>query len=267
MFLRHPNSFFSSIGCKVIHDTSDITSFNGCKNLLEESLKYGPIKGIFNLAGVLLDSILPNQTEELFKKSLAPKAYTTSYLDELSRTLCPKLEHFIAFSSVAGGRGSAGQTNYAMANFIMDRIIENRVHLNLPGKSIQWGPICDVGMVTQLTRADETTEIIGLKLQRVDRCLHVLDDLLFAKSAIVTSGVIPHKKVVEESNVLSRVLRVFGVKDLKKVPAGAILAELGLDSLAISEVKQILEREANVDLSPSELKSFTIDDLKKVIGV
>lgn len=250
----------------MFHNTNDITSFDGCKNLLEDSLKYGPISGIFNLAGVLLDSTLPNQTEDSFKQCLAPKAYTTSYLDELSRTLCPQLEYFVGFSSIAGGRGSAGQTNYAMANFIMDRIIENRVRQNLPGKSIQWAPICDIGMVSQMTGGDDTTEIIGMKQQRIDRCLHVLDELLFAKSAIVTSGVIPHKKAMEESNVLSRVLRVFGVKDLKKVPTGATLADLGLDSLVISEVKQILEREANVDLSPAELKNLTIDGLKNVTG-
>lgn len=261
------NSFFTSLGCTIVHNTSDIKTFEGCKNLLEESLKYGPIIGIFNLAGVLLDSTLPNQTEESFKKCFAAKVYTTNYLDELSRTLCPQLEHFVGFSSIAGGRGSAGQTNYAMANFIMDRIIENRVRKNLPGKSIQWSPICDIGMVSQMTDGDDTIEIIGMKQQCVDRCFRMLDDLLFAQSAIVSSGVIPHKRAIEEANVLSRVLRVFGVKDLKKVPAGATLADLGLDSLVISEIKQILEREASVDLSPAQLKSMTIDGLKKVIGV
>lgn len=265
-FLLPFDSFFASLGCNVICSTNDITTAGGCESLLKESLEFGPIDGIFILAGVLLDCTLQNQTQEMFKKSFAPKAYSTLYLDKLSRTLCPQLEHFVAFSSIASGRGSAGQTNYSMANSIMDRIIENRVRKTLPGKSIQWAPICDIGMVSQMTNGDDTTEVIGMKQQRVDRCFSILDDLLFAKSAIVTSGIIPHKKAVEESNVLNRVLRVFGVKDLRKVPAGATLADLGLDSLVISEVKQILERQLNVDLSPSELKNLTIDGLKKVTG-
>lgn len=260
------NSFFSSLGCKIICSTSDITTYEGCKNLLEESLKYGPIRGIFNLAGVLFDCTLPNQSAELFKISLAPKAYSTRYIDELSQTMCPDLEHFVAFSSIASGRGSAGQTNYAMANCILDRIVENRVKQNLPGKSIHWAPISDVGMVSQLTNGNENAELVGMKQQRVDRCMAVLDDLLFANSAIVTSGVIPHKKIVDESNVLNKILRIFGLKNVKKVPVGATLADLGLDSLVISEVKQILEREVNVDISPNDLKNLTIDDLQKVTG-
>lgn len=62
----------------------------------------------------------------------------TRYLDELSRVLCPNLRHFVVFSSLACGRGNAAQTNYGMANSIIERIIENRVRDNLPAKAIQW---------------------------------------------------------------------------------------------------------------------------------
>lgn len=211
--------------------------------------------------------MLPNQTPELFKKSHAVKALSTAHLDELSRTFCPHLEHFVGFSSISAAKGNAGQTNYATTNAIMDRIIENRVKQNLPGISIHWGPISDVGMAARLTNADCSIELSGFKQQRVDRCLHVLDDLLFAKSAIVCSVVIPHKKIAdEESNVFSRVLRLFRVKDFKKIPASTNLYDLGIDSMIISEIKQILEREANISLSPSELKQLTIEKLKNITG-
>ena len=45
-----------------------------------------------------------------------PKVATAQHLDSLSRTLCPELEHFVAFSSVVSGRGNSGQCNYAAAN-------------------------------------------------------------------------------------------------------------------------------------------------------
>lgn len=129
---------WESYGCKIIISTADITTHEGCKKLLIESTSYGAIGGIFNLAVVLRDSILENQTPDKFYESFAPKVFVTRYLDELSRTLCPKLHYFVVFSSASCGRGNAGQMNYGMANSIMERIIEKRLRDNLPGKAIQW---------------------------------------------------------------------------------------------------------------------------------
>lgn len=90
------------------------------------------------MAVILCDSILENQSCEKFFESFGPKVYATRYLDELSRVLCQQIQYFVVFSSASCGRGNAGQTNYGMANSIMERIIENRVKDNLPGKAIQW---------------------------------------------------------------------------------------------------------------------------------
>lgn len=106
--------------------------------MLIESLTHGAVGGIFNLAVLLRDSILENQSCDKFFESFGPKVFATRYLDELSRVLCQRLQYFVVFSSAACGRGNAGQTNYAMANSIMERIIEKRVSDNLPGKAIQW---------------------------------------------------------------------------------------------------------------------------------
>lgn len=105
---------------------------------MDQSLTHGAVGGIFNLAVLLHDSILENQSVDKFHEAFGPKVFATRYLDELSRVLCPNLRHFVVFSSAACGRGNAGQTNYGMANSIIERIIENRVRDNLPGKVIQW---------------------------------------------------------------------------------------------------------------------------------
>lgn len=52
----------------------------------------GPLEGIFNLAVVLRDCLLENQTVENFEESLGPKAVATKYLDELTRKMCPQLQ-------------------------------------------------------------------------------------------------------------------------------------------------------------------------------
>lgn len=55
--------------------------------------------------------------------------------------------NFVVFSSVSCGKGNAGQTNYGMANSVMERICEARQKDGFSGKAIQWGAI---GQVTQL---------------------------------------------------------------------------------------------------------------------
>lgn len=64
------------------------------------------------------------------------------FADEFSRKLAPQLKHFVIFSSVSCGRGNAGQTNYGMANSVMERIIERRHKDGLPAKAVQWVTDC-----------------------------------------------------------------------------------------------------------------------------
>jgi fatty acid synthase len=47
--------------------------------LINEATELGPIDAIFNLAVVLKDALLKDQTEDSFRLSLAPKAGTTTY--------------------------------------------------------------------------------------------------------------------------------------------------------------------------------------------
>lgn len=108
--------------------------------MIKNALKLGfPIGGIFNLAVALRDGIFENQNVNYFCESMAPKADATKHLDEISRKLCPELQYFVVFSSVSCGRGNAGQSNYGMANSVMERIIEQRSLMGLPAKAIQWG--------------------------------------------------------------------------------------------------------------------------------
>lgn len=51
---------------------------------------------------------------------------------------------FVIFSSVSCGRGNAGQSNYGMANSIMERICEKRKSDGLPALAIEWGAVGDV---------------------------------------------------------------------------------------------------------------------------
>lgn len=64
-------------------NTDNITTRAGCEKLFKAALQLGPIGGIFNLAVILRDAILDNQSVEKFVESVLPKATATEYLGYL----------------------------------------------------------------------------------------------------------------------------------------------------------------------------------------
>jgi len=114
---------WKSYGVKVLLlKNINIADTKDCECLLRSVEKEAPVDAIFNLNMVLKDNLLKNQTAETFAESFLSKARATQTLDKLSRKICHKLRHFVVFSSVVCGRGNAAQTNYGMANSIMERI-------------------------------------------------------------------------------------------------------------------------------------------------
>lgn len=85
-----------------------------------------------------------NQTAQAFTDTARPKVLGTSHLDELSRELCPELEYFVVYSSIAC-QGNFGQSSYAMANSAIERICELRKADKLPALAIEFGPVGNVG--------------------------------------------------------------------------------------------------------------------------
>lgn len=82
-----------SYGLDVVISTEDITTYEGCKKIIEQADELGPVEAIFNLAVVLRDAAFENQTKEDFAISFGPKAVATKYFDELTRKMCPELRY------------------------------------------------------------------------------------------------------------------------------------------------------------------------------
>ncbi|XP_070505894.1 fatty acid synthase-like isoform X2 [Chironomus tepperi] len=254
-------------GVDVVINTSDIATEQGCENLIEQAMELGPVGAIFNLAAVLRDGIFENLDQQMFDESLAPKALGTKYLDKVSRALCPNLKHFV-FSSVSCGRGNAGQSNYGMANSVMERIIEDRHRDGLSAKAIQWGAIGDVGMLADFQLANMEKEIGGTLPQPISSCLEVLDVLLTSQDLIVSSTVVADKHMEDfrKGNVIDIILNIMGIRDKKSISMDSTLTQLGIDSLMGVEIQQILEREFDVSFTSQELRSLTLSQLEKRIS-
>lgn len=144
-------------------NTDDTTTLGGAKNLIACAKRLGPVGGtykiiqkalsviffkclgVFNMALVLKDGLIENQTADMYEAVFRPKIASGFNMDAVTRAECSELDHFVVFSSAACGRGNSGQSNYGMANSALEQLCEKRRRDNLPALAVQWGPIGEVG--------------------------------------------------------------------------------------------------------------------------
>ncbi|XP_054923972.2 fatty acid synthase-like [Dermacentor andersoni] len=257
---------WSHLGATVLVSNEDVSTEEGARKIVDHAAAMGPVGGIFNLAMVLRDALIENQSPEMFVDVCKPKVLGTQCLDDVSRKGCPELDHFVVFSSLACGRGNVGQTNYGFANSVMERLCERRVADGFPGLAIQWGPIGDVGVVHDVFGEDAT--VAGLFPQPIKSCLEVLDYFLSQSHPVVSCFVKKSQSSdsdsTEKRDLIQSVVHILGIKDPSKLSPTVSLGELGIDSLMGLEVKQLLERDYDVDLSAQEIRQLTINQLKQI---
>ncbi|CAM5096781.1 unnamed protein product [Natator depressus] len=259
---------WKEMGVQVLVSTSDVGTLEGTQHLIEKALQLGPVGGIFNLAMVLKDAMLENQSPEFFHDVSKPKFAGTLHLDWVSREKCPDLDYFVAFSSISCGRGNVGQSNYGFANSTMERICEQRRHDGLPGLAVQWGAIGDVGVVLE-TMGSNDTVVGGTLPQRLSSCLEVLDRFLNQPHPVMSSFVLAEKVSVKsegssQQDLVEAVAHILGVRDLSSLNAESSLADLGLDSLMGVEVRQTLERDYDIVMTMREIRLLTINNLREL---
>ncbi|KAL1414020.1 hypothetical protein MTO96_030760 [Rhipicephalus appendiculatus] len=257
---------WSSLGATVLVSKEDVSTEEGARKVIDNAVTMGPVGGIFNLAVVLHDAIIENQSAETYKEVYKPKVLVTQRLDDISRERCPCLDHFVVFSSFASGRGNAGQTNYAFANSVMERLCERRVEDGLPGLAIQWGAVGDVGVFHEKMGADVT--VAGLEQQPIRSCMAVMDVFLSQSHPVVTSFVrsssSPTVEGKQKNDLVQTVLHILGNKDSSMLNPNITLGELGIDSLMTVEVRQLLERDYDVVLSMQEIRELSVCQLKDI---
>jgi len=117
----------------------DITDTEKVNALFEKIVKDMPkIKGIFNIATMLHDAPIPQQTLASFQKILHVKS--TGSLNLHLNSLDLDLDYFVMFSSIASLMGSQNQLNYSAANAYQDSLACHRNALGLPALAINWSP-------------------------------------------------------------------------------------------------------------------------------
>ncbi|WP_043268177.1 type I polyketide synthase [Streptomyces sp. CT34] len=109
--------------------------------------EWGPVTGIVHGAGVLADKLIADKTDEQFRAVLGTKVDGLRAL--LAATEADPLDVIVLFSSVAAVRGNAGQSDYAIANEVLNQAAAAE-RARRPGclvRALAWGP-WHGGMVT-----------------------------------------------------------------------------------------------------------------------
>ena len=140
--------------CRIHTFAADVGDESEVAELLERiRAELPPLAGVAHLAGVLDDALLPQQSLERFRTTLAPKAFGACHLDRLTKD--DELDFFIVSSSVSSLFGSPGQANYATANALLDGLVAQRRAQGLPATGVNFGPWAKGGMASsQAARAN-----------------------------------------------------------------------------------------------------------------
>jgi NAD(P)-dependent dehydrogenase (short-subunit alcohol dehydrogenase family)/acyl carrier protein len=110
--------------------------------------RHSRIDALIHGAGAIEDRLIVDKTEDSFQRVLRTKI--DPLLTLFAAVPREHLRLLIVFSSVAGFFGNRGQSDYAAANEVLNRLAElMRRHWGIKVASLNWGPWEGTGMVTE----------------------------------------------------------------------------------------------------------------------
>lgn len=176
-------------GGQAVYVQADVTDGPGLREAVERATAaLGQITGIVHGAGVIADRLVQDKAVNDFARVVSVK------VDGLRQMLAlvdlAQLRYLILFSSVAGFYGNRGQTDYAAANEVLNKVAHwmKHHHPHVHVLAIDWGP-WDGGMVTPaLRRQLERHHVPVIPVESGSR---LLTDLLERPEASASGGNTP----------------------------------------------------------------------------
>ncbi|XP_070582058.1 uncharacterized protein [Ptychodera flava] len=166
-------------GVEVHSFAADVSEYKNVKSVLDNIRSdpgIPPLRGIFHLAGVVDETLLPDLTPVQLDLVLRSKAKSAYHLHNLTKD--ENLDIFFLMSSVSTLRGQSAQPAYCAANSVLDALAEYRHTLGLPALSLQLGALRGAG---HLESRPETTKILesqGTATLHINELLETLGNLL-----------------------------------------------------------------------------------------
>ncbi|MEV0614527.1 SDR family NAD(P)-dependent oxidoreductase [Nonomuraea sp. NPDC050404] len=257
----------------------DLAAPGTAERLVEAATDGGMrLRGVIHAAGVLDDRLIADLDPESLERVWAAKVDGGLRLHEATKAL--DLDWWVAFSSAAGLLGSPGQAAYAAANAWLDGLCELRAADGLPGVSIAWGPWAGTAAgalpaVEPLT-AEEGLEALEELIRRGMSAGVVKVDARKAVAAFPALTRIPYFAALTSpdraapddvfAQVRDRVAVVLGVP-AARLGEGVVLTDLGLDSLAATRLRGIIEHDFGVTVATAPmLTGATLGTLVRAVA-
>ena len=277
-------------GSTAVYRSVDVSQQVTVKELIQSIVdEYGCLSGIIHSAGVTNDSFIARKTTEELALVLAPKVAGLVNLDVATNDI--PLDFILLFSSISGAFGNPGQGDYAAANAFMDSYAGYRQSLVDAGKrygqtlSINW-PLWKEGgmkvntsleaMIYQKTGMRSLESNTGVDALYRSMALHKNQVVILSGNVaklkqtflgqpvstvdqgLMNSASIYLKQPLESNTLLENIRKKLFVV------AGGILAinpdeisgdaefyDYGFDSVTLTEFSNKLNREFDLNLSPT----------------
>ncbi|HJU86360.1 MAG TPA: SDR family NAD(P)-dependent oxidoreductase, partial [Gemmatimonadota bacterium] len=159
--IRATLAAIAAAGGRARYHSVDVRSQASFGDLIDEiRAHHGRIDAVFHAAGLIEDKLVVHKTAESFERVFDTKVGGALTLVE---KLGDDTRLIVFFSSAAAVFGNAGQTDYAAANDVLDRLA---IHLaesrSMRAISVAWGPWDSAGMVSDDLRREYDRRGIGL---------------------------------------------------------------------------------------------------------
>ncbi|MFF3350596.1 SDR family NAD(P)-dependent oxidoreductase [Streptomyces sp. NPDC002779] len=146
--IRHTLAQLENAGAQVRYSSVDVRDEKAVRTRLEEARDlWGPVTGLVHAAGVVADKMVADKTPEQFERVFSTKVESLRVL--LDATADDPLDTICLFSSISATVGNPGQSDYAMANAVLDHVAGELARERPAARvvSIAWGA-WHGGMVT-----------------------------------------------------------------------------------------------------------------------
>lgn len=150
----------SGIAVKMLYaDVRDEQSIKaGLDNLLKDM---PPVAGVIHAAGIIKDKMIIDSEWADYEAVLSAKVFGLANIyNALDKE---NLEFFIMLSSITSIIGNMGQSNYAAANYFMNKVAEQMQKDNIRAYAMCWGPWQAGGMAVGNDAIDQNMEMMGLR--------------------------------------------------------------------------------------------------------
>lgn len=153
--LRQNLERFSAAGIEYRYIAADVTDPERVRRAVQEATDLlGPVTAFWHAAGLNEPKLIDRLDEPAFRRTIAPKL---SGAENVLAAIEPEcLKQFMAFGSIIGRAGLAGEADYAVANDCLARRVERwrAEHPDCRCLVIEWSVWQSVGMGKRLGRVE-----------------------------------------------------------------------------------------------------------------